>query len=171
MSDQEEEEIVYAVRPNKTQIKKDIAVLHDLAEQLTQLSNSQLRDMEIANNLLDAINMAASMPHKGARKRQLKFITGLLRKIDIEAMVEKLACLENKSAHAIREHHELERWRDRLLVEGDTALGELLKDYPTADSQQLRHLIRNAKKELATEKPPKSSRLIYRLLKELLDEN
>jgi len=48
---------------------------------------------------------------------------------------------------------------------------ELLDDYPEADSQQLRQLIRNAQKEIAAAKPPKSARMLYRYLKELLQSD
>jgi ribosome-associated protein len=50
-------------------------------------------------------------------------------------------------------------------------LTELLDNYPTADSQQVRQLQRNAKKELATGKPPKSARLLYKYLKILFEES
>jgi ribosome-associated protein len=39
--------------------------------------------------------------------------------------------------------------------------------HPTTDSQQLRTLIRNAQKEQAAAKPPKSSREIFRILREI----
>ncbi|MGZ4998507.1 MAG: ribosome biogenesis factor YjgA, partial [Methylobacter sp.] len=69
--------------------------------------------------------------------------------------------------HAVREHHTAERWRDRLIAEGNDALTELLDEQPHADRQLLRQLLRNAQKEAETNKPPKSSRLLYRQLKEL----
>jgi ribosome-associated protein len=75
--------------------------------------------------------------------------------------------MKNKSAHAVREHHTVERWRDKLVAGGNEALTELLKERPHADRQQLRQLLRNAQKEAEANKPPKSSRLLYRYLKEL----
>ncbi|MGZ8159568.1 MAG: ribosome biogenesis factor YjgA, partial [Methylobacter sp.] len=107
------------------------------------------------------------MAHKGARKRLLKFIAGQLHKIDAEPILEKLARIKNKSAHAVREHHTAERWRDRLIAEGNDALTELLDEQPHADRQLLRQLLRNAQKEAEAGKPPKSSRLLYRQLKAL----
>ena len=109
------------------------------------------------------------MPHKSARKRLLKFITGQLNKIDIDPYLERLARMKSQSAHAVREHHIAERWRARLINDGNAALTELLNDHPHADRQQLRQLIRNAQKETELAKPPKSSRLLYRYLKALLN--
>ncbi len=159
----------YAVRPNKTQIKRDIAVLFELGEELVALSAAQLSNLDLPVDLYKAVIGAAGMPPKGARKRQMKFICGLLRKLDVEPITEKLARIKNQSAHATREHHKIERWRDRLISEGQDALTELIDDYPQTDRQLLRQLMRSAQKEAAEARPPKSSRELYRYLKELFE--
>jgi ribosome-associated protein len=159
--------VYYAVRPNKTQIKKDMAILFALSEEMSELSATQLKTLELPDNIYKAVVEVSGMPHKGARKRLLKFITGQLNKIEVEPVLEKLARMKNKSAHAVREHHAVERWRDRLIAGGNDVLTELLNEQPHADRQQLRQLLRNAQKEAEAAKPPKSSRLLYRYLKEL----
>ncbi len=163
----DEAEEYYAIRPNKTQIKKDIAVIFALSEEMSELPAGQLKMLELPELINKAVIEASGMPHKGARKRLLKFITGQLLKIDIEPILEKLARIKSKSAHAVREHHAVERWRDRLISDGNDALTALLDDQPQADRQLLRQLMRNAQKEAEAGKPPKSSRLLYRHLKEL----
>jgi ribosome-associated protein len=160
----------YAIRPNKTQIKREMAELFHLAEDLSALTPVQLETIELPENLHKACLEVAAMPLTGARKRLLKFITGQLYKIDIQPVQEKLDRIKSKSIHAVREHHLSEQWRDRLLNEGDNALAELIDSFPTADRQKLRQLIRNACKEAETAKPPKSARLLYRYLKELIGE-
>jgi ribosome-associated protein len=165
--DDKGEIVYYAVRPNKTQIKKDMAVLFALSEEMSELSATQLKCLELPENIHKAVVQVSGMPHKGARKRLLKFVTGQLHKIDVEPILEKLARMKNKSAHAVREHHIAERWRDKLIAEGSNALTELLNEQPQADRQQLRQLLRNAQKEVKAAKPPKSSRLLYRYLKDL----
>ena len=52
--------------------------------------------------------------------------------------------------------HKLEILRDELIVKGDAALTDLLNEYPSADRQQLRNLIRAAQKEKEQNKPSKS---------------
>ena len=160
--------VYYAVRPNKTQIKKDLAVLFALSQELSELSANQIKALELPDHIHKSVVEASGMPHKGARKRLLKFITGQLNKIDVEPILEKLARMKTQSAHAVREHHMAERWRDRLIAEGNEALTAFLNDYPDADRQQLRQLLRNAQKEAEAAKPPKSSRLLYQYLKNLL---
>ncbi len=161
--------VYYAIRPNKTRIKKDMAVLFALSQELAELPPTQLKALELPDILYKSLTEASGMPHKSARKRLLKFITGQLNKIDIDPYLERLARMKSQSAHAVREHHIAERWRARLINDGNAALTELLNDHPHADRQQLRQLIRNAQKETELAKPPKSSRLLYRYLKVLLN--
>ncbi len=161
--------VYYAIRPNKTRIKKDMAVLFALSQELAELPPTQLKALELPDILYKSLTEASGMPHKCARKRLLKFITGQLNKIDIDPYLERLARMKSQSAHAVREHHIAERWRARLINDGNAALTELLNDHPHADRQQLRQLIRNAQKETELAKPPKSSRLLYRYLKVLLN--
>jgi ribosome-associated protein len=157
----------YAVRPNKTQIKKEIAELFALGETLSKLAPTQLNGLELPENIRKAISEVGDMPHKGARKRLLKYIAGQLHKIDVDPVQEKLDRILNKSAHSVREHHITEQWRDKLIHEGNEALTDLFDEQPTADLQHIRQLLRNIKKETETAKPPKSTRLLYRYLKTL----
>ncbi|MCX7099759.1 MAG: DUF615 domain-containing protein [Methylococcales bacterium] len=165
--DENGEIVYYAVRPNKTQLKKGLAVLFALSEELSELSLPHLKSLALPENIHKALVEVSGMPHKGARKRLLKFITGQLNKIDTDPVLEKLARMKSQSAHAVREHHVLERWRDKLIAGGTAAMTELLDEHPYADRQQLRQLLRNIQKETEANKPPKSSRLLYRYLKDL----
>jgi ribosome-associated protein len=163
--DDKGEIVYYAVRPNKTQLKKDLAVLFVLSEEMSNLSAPQIKNLELPENIHKAVMEVSGMPHKGARKRLLKYITGQLNKIDVEPILENLARMKNKSVHSVREHHIVERWRDRLIKGGNEALTAFLNENPDADRQQLRQLLRNIQKEAETSKPPKSFRLLYRYLK------
>lgn len=157
--------------PSRSQLKREDQALVDLARDLAELPAGQIQQLPLPEQVIDALHAAAAMPPRGARKRQIKFIGGLMRKLDISSVKEHLARLKSQSAHATREHHQTEQWRDRLLSEEKSALTELLNQFPDADRQQLRQLIRNAKKELADEKPAKSSRLLFRYLKTLIAED
>lgn len=160
----------YAIRPNKEQIKREIAELARLAEELTGLTKDQLNAMQMPLQIEKAIEDAKKMPAtKPARKRQLKFITAQLRNIELDNIMETLERLKTKSAHGVREHHQAEKWRDRLIASEDNeALTELLNELPAADRQHLRQLQRNAQKEAKEQKPPKSARILYKYLKELI---
>jgi len=162
----------YAIRPNKEQIKRDIAEIATLAEELTHVTENQLTSMNLPDQIASAITAAKKMPStKQARKRQMKFITAHLRNIELDTVNEVLDRIKTKNAHGVREHHQAEQWRDKLIAcEGNDELTALLNEQPTADRQHLRQLQRNAQKEAKLEKPPKSSRLLYQYLKELISE-
>ncbi len=169
--DEDEEIAYYAIRPNKTQIKKQIAAVFAMAEEICELTPAQVAEFNLPENVETALLDAGKMGRNAARKRLLKFITGQLRTLDTEAVQEKLARMKNRSAHAVREHHQAERWRDVLLDDtGNQQLTALIEEYPEADSQHLRQLQRNAQKEAKEGKPPKSARLLYKYLKELICE-
>lgn len=155
-------------RPSKSQRKRESTALLDLGAELIALSNEQLAQLALPDSLLEAVTGAASIRQHGGRKRQMKFIGGLLRKMDAEPIREALARLKNQSVHAAREHRKVERWRDALLDQGDEALTALLSEYPEADRRRLRQLIRGAREERSADKAPKSARLLFRYLRELI---
>jgi ribosome-associated protein len=169
--DENGEIVYYAVRPNKTQIKKEIASLLALGEEISSLPSAQITALGLPEKLEMLIRELAKMPRKSARKRQLKFVGQQLYKMEslVEPIIEKVAKFKNQSGHAVREHHIVEKWRTRLLTEGNEALTELLDEQPHAERQHLRQLMRNTQKELATGQPSKSSRLLYRYLKTLFN--
>ncbi|PIU17064.1 MAG: hypothetical protein COT19_02780 [Gallionellales bacterium CG08_land_8_20_14_0_20_59_87] len=103
----------------------------------------------------------------GAQKRQLQYIGKLMREVETAPILAKLDAWNGTSREHTAWLHQVEQWRDRLLEDGD-ALTELLANYPLADAQRLRALIRNALKEKELEKPPKSYREIFQLLREII---
>lgn len=160
----------YAIRPNKSQIKREIAELNAFIEQLIALSPAQLALFELEDIVFKAIVTASGLPPTGARKRQIKYINGLLRKLDISELQEQLARLQSKSAHAVREHHVAERWREQLLLGDENAVSDFLAEYPAAQRQELRNLVRSAKKEQSLNAPPKHARLLYRYIKDIIEQ-
>lgn len=167
--DDDEEVEYYALRPNKTLIKRELAEIADLVKQLVALSPANLEQFNFDEAILQGLKIAASI-QKGAQKRQIKYLVGVFKKLDLVPVREKLAQMQSKSAHAVRQHHLQERWRDRLIAGDDADVSELLEKYPEIDRQQLRQLIRSAKKESSQAIPPKYSRMLYQFLKEAFNK-
>lgn len=94
----------------------------------------------------------------------------MLRARDVEPIQTALDKLKNRHNQQVSLFHKLETLRDRLVEEGDDAIPTVLELYPDADRQQLRSLVRNAQKEQATNKPPKSFRQIFQYLRELAEK-
>jgi len=97
------EEETWAIRPNKSQLKRDISEISDLCEEITNLTASQIEKLGLPDSIVVAIEGAAKMPAKSARKRELKYITSLMRNEDIEPIQQSLDKMKTKSAHAARE--------------------------------------------------------------------
>ena len=66
-------------------------------------------------------------------------------------------------------HKRIEAWRERLFA-GPDALDELLAEYPGADIQRLRELVRGALRERDAGGPPRSFRELYQALRALFDK-
>lgn len=156
-------------RPSKTQRKKEMLHLQDLGVELAALSAERLRKMELPEALLTALLEWQRIGKHGAKRRQMQYIGKLMRDIDPEPISAQLAALRGESDTAKAEFHALERWRERLLA-SDEAVTHWLMDYPDTDAQHLRQLIRNARKEAELAKPPKSSRELFRLLREISEQ-
>ncbi len=163
--DEEEEELP----PSKTKIKKQMHELRDLGKELTELGKDQLAQLDIPENLRDAIREMKNINKFGAIKRQMQYIGKLMRDVDTAPILAKLNVWKGRSQQHIAYTHQLERWRDRLM-ESDAALTELLAAHPQADAQRLRTLIRNAQKEMEAGRPPKNYREIYQVLREIIPD-
>ena len=165
--DQDQEEIIWV---SKSEIKRDAEDLKQLGEKLVNLTKANLTKVPLDDSLKNAIELAQRL-QKEARRRQLQYIGKLLRSIDAEPIREALEKIENKHNQQQAMLHKLEILRDELVAKGDAALTDLLNEYPSADRQQLRNLIRAAQKEKEQNKPSKAYREIYQILKTLILED
>ncbi|MCI0653657.1 MAG: DUF615 domain-containing protein [Methylococcaceae bacterium] len=153
---------------SKTKKKQQSTDLQHLGLELSRLSAAQLDNLELDIELRAALDQARKIKPGGALKRQIKFIGGLLREMDAEPIRAKLNDLKYQSGAVAREHHLLEKWRDRLLAEGNPAIGALMGQYPAIDCQKLKQLVRNARKEVERGNPPRVTRTLYQYLRETL---
>lgn len=166
MNKENEEEIEYI---SKSQMKREMLALQALGEKLVELTPMQLEQLELPEELLSAINQAQAIKKHGARRRQLQFIGRLMRSVDADAIQHQLDNISRHSAESISRHHQMEKWRDKLLEDGDSALTEFINTYPDADRQQLRTLIRSAIQERHQNKPPKFFRKLFQFIKQYVD--
>lgn len=164
--DQDNADDPYGGRPSKSQLKREMHALQALGEELVALSTDQLKKIVIPDNLREALRDAQRFTKHEAKRRQMQFIGKLMRDIDPAPIREALDEIKGLSAAATARQHALERLRVRLL-EDEQVLGEIARDYPGADLQQLRTLRRNALKEQQLGKPPRAFRELFRQLREL----
>ena len=132
-------------RPSKSEIKREMHALQDLAKQLVELTPHQLSQVPMPETLEIGVKDAQRFSRE-ARRRQLQYLGKLMRKIDPEPIQAALMKFDQSSAENTARMHLLEKWRDRLIAESN-ALTDFLNEYPGADVQHLRQLIRQAKAE------------------------
>ena len=156
--------------PSRSQQRREALGVLELAEQLAAQSPAQLEKLPIPEALLPHIEDTRRITAHIARKRQLAFLAKQMRREDeetLDAIRDALDAGSETSKRGVALMHKAEDWRTRLLDGGDAALTALLDEYPAADRQRLRQLVRNALDERARNKPPRAFREIYQLLREL----
>lgn len=160
-NDDEEDDYI-----SRSHFKREAEAAQDLGERLITLRVEQLDQLDLSEKLYDSILLAQRLTANGAIRRQRQFIGKLMRTEIVEPIEAKLAEWDRGSKAETARLHRLERWRDRLIAD-DKALGEWFKEYADTDVQRMRSLIRNAHKEKELNKPPKSSRELFKLLREI----
>lgn len=157
-------------RPSKSQRKRDMIALQKVGEQLVNESPDRVNRVAMPDNLKTAILECQRIKNHEGRRRQLQYIGKLMRSLDeqtVAAINQTIESWKGLSKADTLLMHTLEKQREKLLAD-ESALTTFLNQYPHADGQQLRTLIRNAKKETAAGKPPKAYREIYRQLKQIM---
>lgn len=152
---------------SKSQRKRDMHALQALGKTLVELPQEQLARIDLPEALLAAVLDARRISARGASRRQLQYIGRLMRDVDAERIREQLGLVQAGSARNVALLHRAERWREQLLADPDS-ISQFVSDFPGADTQRLRTLLRNAKREMASSKPPRSFRELLRDIRETM---
>lgn len=134
-------------RPSKSQVKRDMLALLALGKELVDLPNERLRQLPLEEPLYDAIRLAQRTQTREGRRRQIHYVGKLMRKAQADTIRTQLDTWANGSRQETLAMHRIEALRD-LLLNDDEALTQLLDEYPGADVQSLRALIRAGRKEI-----------------------
>ena len=156
--------------PSRSQRRREALALFDLGEALLTLPPSRLAGIELPEDVRTEIAHVRRITAPVARKRQLQFLAKLMRRHADAVFAPARAALGGDAVAHRREvavAHRLEALRERLLAEGDAALGELLQRHAQADRQNLRALIRQARGERVGNRPPHAYRELLRQLRAL----
>lgn len=149
-------------RPSKSQMKRDMTALQKLGEDLLALPESRWEPLALPEILYDALKACKKITNFEGRRRQMQYIGKLMRKIDPEPVREAVAAFKLGHAQDSLRLHQSERWRERLLA-SDDALQEFIGEHVDVDIQQLRNLVRAARKDAANEPEKRSGRAFREL--------
>jgi len=156
------------IRPSRTQRKLNDQALQELGQALVSVGDDKLAELALPERLREAILQARTISKFGALRRQMQYIGRLMREEgDANSIRDQLNAWKGASVQETARLHLIERWRVKLLKD-DRALEELIAEYPQADVQRIRMLIRNTRRESEAQKPPKSFRELFQVLREIL---
>lgn len=145
---------------SRTDLKRESDELQKLGEDLLTLRADLMARLDLTDKLKDAVAEAKRITNFEGKRRQMQFIGKLMRRLDddqVQSIRIALSEQHSGSAHENLVLHLSENWRDRLMAHDD-AFGEWLTQCPHTDSQQLRALIRQARKDAKPELPGEAVR-------------
>ena len=139
----------------RTDLKRESTELQKLGEDLLTLRVELMTRLALPEKLTEAVAEAKRISNFEGKRRQMQFIGKLMRKLEatqLDGIRTALVEQHTPSALETQTLHQAEMWRDRLVNEDD-ALGQWITLSPSTDSQQLRALVRQARKDAQPEKP------------------
>lgn len=172
-------ELKGTAEPTRTERKNASEALQELGEELLTLRADLFDALPLPEKLSDAVRAAKLISNFGALRRQKQFIGKLMHRLDAEALAAVEAGLRiqrSQSASATLLLHRAEQWRDSLIA-GDERLAEWMQEFPGTDAQQLRSLIRQARRDVAElqhgepERHGRAYRQIFLLVREQLSSS
>ncbi len=155
-------------RLSKSARKREAAILQELGVQLSALPDQEIKALGLPDSLFTALRDLRRLPSHGAQVRQRQYIGKLMRTIDPEPVLAKLAERKQRHDSEIRHFQKIERWRDRLLSEPAAGVEELQQAYPQIDRDVLLKLLDKAERERLEQRSPVGARELFAFLRELL---
>lgn len=156
-------------KPSKTRQKQASHELQDLGEAAVALPDARLAGLAISETLLDAIRQFKKTRTFEGRRRQMQYIGKLMRRHDVEPIRQAVTDMQLGRAKDSLALHQAERWRAELIAD-DAAATRWIAEHPQTDAQQLRSLIRAARKDAALV-PEKRSGRAFRELFQFIKEH
>ena len=137
---------------SRTDLKRESTELQALGEELLTLRKGLMVTLDLPEKLVDALAEAKRITNFEGKRRQMQFIGKLMRLLQasspdtLEAVKAALAEQHSGSAETSLALHRAEQWRDKLIAV-ESAFGEWIEAHPATDTQQLRALVRQARKD------------------------
>ena len=162
---------------SRTDLKRESAELQKLGEDLLTLRADLMARLDVSEKLKDAVVEAKRITNFEGKRRQMQFIGKLMRKLDAAVLEDVRLALTEQHSGSAQENlvlHQAETWRDRLIA-NDDAFEQWIALCPGTDTQQLRALIRQARKDAKPEKAGEAIRHgrayrdIFQLVREQLN--
>lgn len=155
--------------PSKSARKRAAHDAQALGERLVSIREAELAALPLPDHVKDAIREAREITSRTALVRQRQYIGKLMRDVELAPIVAALEGRHRNSAAEADRDKRVDRWRKRLVEEGDAALDALAESHPGLDRARIAQLV-HAASTLATTEALRTtaSRQLFRELRELL---
>jgi len=132
---------------SRTKKKQQAKQIEEVASQLTNLTDKQFSQIDLAAEIAVEAELARSTKGLSSQRRQLKHLAGMIRKSEgaLDALVSQLASLDQVSRGEKKQFHQLEKLRDRLCDVDSfaSAFDEMLELIPEIDRKAISRLVRS----------------------------
>jgi len=152
---------------SKTELKREAKNVHEFGKILASLTELQIAQIDLPENILDAIKDLKNIKKGSAKKRQSLYLAKLLREIDLSKAQDFVNQIKFESQTEIRRIHEAEYWREKLISDV-SYLTNIIDKAQNVDIQRLRNLVINSQKEIKKQKSKKNQKELFNYLKEIL---
>lgn len=156
--------------PTKTELKRQAQAVQDLADRLIDAPADVVAGLDLPQKLADAITLARRITSRAALLRQRQFVAKLMRGIDAEPVRVALAAGANAARQEAARFRRAERWRDRLVEEGQAAIAEFAAEF-AADSGELQKLVAAALAERRSGRAAGAARRLFRRVRDILEQH
>ena len=152
---------------SKTTLKNEAKDVHAFGRILVGLTDKQISQIELPENVYEAIKELKKLKKNSAQKRQSLYLAKLLRAIDLSEAQRFVDQLKFESQTEIKKFHKVEDWRDKLLADISN-LTDFVNLSPGIDIQKLRKLILNTQREVKRGSSKKFQKELFHFIKETL---
>ena len=168
--------------PSRTELKKESAELQKLGEALLTLRADLYERLDLPESLHTGLEELRRITNFEGRRRQSQYVGKLMRQLEpqtLQAIRDALEEQRSGSAQQTLALHAAEKWRDDLIA-NDDAVQAWIAAHPDTDAQQLRALVRQARKDAAPTRDevsrgeaPRRSRAyreIFQIVRDILEQ-
>ncbi|WP_319583798.1 ribosome biogenesis factor YjgA [uncultured Pseudodesulfovibrio sp.] len=156
-------------RPSRSQLKRDMTALQQLGADLAALGDKVVKEAGLPPEVEKALLLIKTMTKHEAKRRHMQYVGKLMRTFDTTHVNELVDAAHLGHEVKTKAFRRIEDLRDRLLDGDDDLLQSLFDSHPE-EGQRLRQLTLGARREKANSKPPKDTRALFRLLREIEGE-
>ncbi len=152
---------------SKTALKNEAKDIHAFGRILVGLTDKQISQIELPENVHEAIKELKKLKKNSAQKRQSLYLAKLLRAIDLSEAQRFVHHLKFESQTEIKKFHKAEDWRDKLVADMSN-LTDFVNLSPRIDVQKIRKLILNSQREIKKGSSKKFQKELFKFIKETL---